>query len=438
MSLTIGDFLTRIKRPISLNAETDYKLVTIKMHHKGVILRGLKKGYDIKSKMFQVKEGDFILSGIDARNGAFGIVPKELDNAIVTNDFWYFELNKEIIDIHFFLELTSTDWFDNICRLGSDGTTQRIRLQKDKFFNQNIFLPPITEQKKFINKFIKIKAVNYDLETEIENQQDILTKLKQSILQEAIEGKLTAKWREENQNIEPSSILLKKIKVEKAQLIKEKKIKKSKSLANINENEMTFNLPNSWEWCRLGDSIYLANNLDIQKKLSPNEIVNYVDIDAVNNNTFKIDNIKTKPVKELSTRARRILKKDFIIYSTVRPYLNNMTIISEEKENFIGSTGFIVFKPIININKYLFYYLLSPFINSYYLNLLSGFNSPSITNEDFYNTPFPLPPIEEQQEILNKIEKLFNICDKIEEQINSSKKNTQTLMQSVLKEAFEN
>ena len=93
----IGEILKRIKRPIDLESNQEYDLVTIKMNHKGVVLRGQKKGFDIKSKMFEVKEGDFILSGIDARNGAFGIVTKELEGAIVTNDFWYYEINEKII-----------------------------------------------------------------------------------------------------------------------------------------------------------------------------------------------------------------------------------------------------------------------------------------------------------------------------------------------------
>ena len=105
----IGDFLKRIKRPMGLEENTEYKLVTIKMNHKGVVLRGLKKGCEIKSKMFEVKQGDFILSGIDARNGAFGIVPAELDGAIVTNDFWYFEIDETVINKELFLELTSTN-----------------------------------------------------------------------------------------------------------------------------------------------------------------------------------------------------------------------------------------------------------------------------------------------------------------------------------------
>ena len=93
----IGDFLKRIKRPIQLIDDQEYKLVTIKMNHNGVVLREHKKGALIKSKMYEVKKGDFILSGIDARNGAFGIVPPELDGAIVTNDFWYFEIDANII-----------------------------------------------------------------------------------------------------------------------------------------------------------------------------------------------------------------------------------------------------------------------------------------------------------------------------------------------------
>ena len=78
--------------------EKKYKLVTVKLNHKGIVLREEKLGSLIKSKMYEVKEGDFILSGIDARNGAFGIVPKELDGAIVTNDFWYFDIDKNIVE----------------------------------------------------------------------------------------------------------------------------------------------------------------------------------------------------------------------------------------------------------------------------------------------------------------------------------------------------
>lgn len=180
-SYLISDFLHRIKRPIELETHVEYKLVTIKMNHNGLVLRERKKGNEIKSNMYLVKTGDFILSGIDARNGAFGIIPEELDDAIVTNDFWYFEIDEEIILKELFLELTATVWFDEICKKGSDGTTQRIRLQKDKFFNQTVWLPEKDEQETILDK---IKLVN-NLKKENQTQKNILESLLQSILYEA-------------------------------------------------------------------------------------------------------------------------------------------------------------------------------------------------------------------------------------------------------------
>jgi len=253
-STLIGDFLHRTKRPIDLVDNKKYKLVTIKMKHKGVVLREEKLASSIKSKMYEVKEGDFILSGIDARNGAFGIVPKELNGAIVTNDFWYFDIDESIINKLFFLELTTTQWFDEICRKGSDGTTQRIRLQKNKFFNQKINIPPLEKQSVFISQFRRNKLNNDNLKAELTHQQSLLKKLRQQILQEAIEGKLTEDWRKKNPNVEPASELLKRISDEKQQLIQDKKIKKQKPLSPISEDEKPFELPAGWVWCRLGET----------------------------------------------------------------------------------------------------------------------------------------------------------------------------------------
>lgn len=180
----IGDFLKRIKRPIELHPEQLYQLVTVKLHHKGVVQRTKKQGNEIKSKMYLIKEGDFILSGIDARNGAFGIVPNKLNDAIVTNDFWYFELDEMIINKRFFLELTTTDWFDDLCKKGSDGTTQRIRLQKDKFFNQTIQLPSLDIQERLLSELNNISKIK----NMFANGVDLTSLMKRTILQEAFEG----------------------------------------------------------------------------------------------------------------------------------------------------------------------------------------------------------------------------------------------------------
>ena len=148
----LGDILERKRVSVKIEKDELYKLVTIKLYHQGVIMREEKKGDDIKSNMFYVNTGDFILSGIDARNGAFGIVPKELDGAIVTNDFWILEPNPEIMRKDFFLFITSTPLFDYICKQCSDGTTQRIILQRYKFYDYELSLPSIYEQQLFVHK----------------------------------------------------------------------------------------------------------------------------------------------------------------------------------------------------------------------------------------------------------------------------------------------
>jgi type I restriction enzyme S subunit len=150
------------------------------------------------------------------------------------------------------LELTSTRWFDEISRKGSDGTTQRIRLQKSKFFNQKIYLPDLSEQRVFIERFHRLKSQNGELSSELAYQQTLLKKLRQQILQEAIEGKLTAKWRADNQVVESASELLKHISAEKAQLIKDKKIKPQQLLPPISKEEKPFELQEGWVWCQLG------------------------------------------------------------------------------------------------------------------------------------------------------------------------------------------
>ena len=161
--------------------------------------------------------------------------------------------------------------------------------------------------------------------------------------------------------------------------------------------------------------IIQAENQNIQNTEKPDTMIHYVDIDAIDNKNYCIRADKYLPVKSLSSRARRVLKKGYILYSLVRPYLNNIAIVDEDKDNYIGSTGFSVFKPIEVSVSYFKYLLLSPYISQYYEPLMSGFNSPSVSQTDFLNTPFPLPPIAEQQRIVTKVAELIVLCEELKQ-----------------------
>ena len=162
------------------------------------------------------------------------------------------------------------------------------------------------------------------------NAQD----LKNSILQLAVQGKLVEQRAEEGTARE----LLEQIKLEKDQLIKDKKIKKSKPLPEITEDEIPFEIPESWEWVRLSGIVRNNGQEKPQCKFS------YIDIGSIDNVHQKLNqNENIVEAKDAPSRARKIVKYGDIIYSTVRPYLHNMCIIDKEFcFKPIASTGFAV------------------------------------------------------------------------------------------------
>lgn len=434
----IGDFLKRIKRPIRLEKNEEYMLVTVKMHHKGVVLREKKLGKNIGSNMYVVRAGDFILSGIDARNGAFGIVPNELDGAIVTNDFWYFEIDDDVIDKHFFLELTSTAWFDDICKKGSDGTTQRIRLQKDKFYNQEISLPSIDNQKPFIKKFLNIKSLKSELNAEISSQTEFLSKLRQSILQEAIEGKLTEQWRQENPDAEPASKLLEKIRAEKEQLIKEKKIKKEKPLPKINEDEIPFDAPDNWEWVRLGDICSKIGSGSTPRGSNYSENgVPFFRSQNIYNNGLVYDDIKYISSQVHDDMSGTSVYKNDVLLNITGGSMGRCALVPNDFIEGNVSQHVCIIRPIIFNSSLMHKIVLSPFFQTNIFSSTTGAGREGLPKNNLEQFPIPLIPMEEQQVILEKIHSLLNICDELEQQINGSKANAEMLMQAVLKEAFE-
>lgn len=436
----IGDFLHRIRRPINLDPTSRYKLVTVKLYHKGVVLREEKLGAEIKSKMYQVQEGDFVLSGIDARNGAFGIVPPELDGAIVTNDFWYFDIDADLVDKSFFLELTATHWFDEICRKGSDGTTQRIRLQKDKFFNQIVYLPDLKEQRLFNKRFQASKAIHKKLTSEIIHQKNLLKKIRQQIFQEAIEGKLTADWRAQNPNVEPASELIKRIVSERERLVKEKIIKVQGFRPAIIEAEKLFELPDGWAWTQLGN---LAQVLGGKRVPHGHVLVEsetdhkYARVLNLTNGTVEgsFKYLTTDTWKKISNYT--ISKDD--LYITIAGTIGRCGIVPDELDGINlteNSSKLCFYLKLCTLRKFVFLTVQSQLVQSQFVTKVYGMAVPKLALKRIQSTFIPLPPLMEQLAIVTKVEKLLALCDQLETQIAQNQTHAEQLIQAVLKEAF--
>ena len=266
-------------------------------------------------------------------------------------------------------------------------------------------LPPLEEQKRIVAKIEKLMSLvdeyaeSYNRLQKIDNEFE--DKLKQSVLQYAMEGKLI----KQDPNDEPASELIKKIKNEKAELIKEGKIKKSQKLPVITDDEKPFDIPNSWEWVRLGELLKPEINL------KPKSSFEYIDIASLNNKTNTIKDCKTYiwGKDKIPVRATKLVSKGDILYSTVRPYLRNVAIVPDKLDNQIATSGFYVLKPLkYTDTKYIFYLLLSPYLTNAMHEKMKGINSPSIKKSDLKNFVVAFPPLEEQKRIVTKIEKLIN------------------------------
>ena len=264
------------------------------------------------------------------------------------------------------------------------------------------------------------------------NAQD----LKNSILQLAVQGKLVEQRAEEGTARES----LEQIKLEKDQLIKDKKIKKSKPLPEITEDEIPFEIPESWEWVRLNGIVCNNGQEKPQCKFS------YIDIGSIDNVHQKLNqNENIVEAKDAPSRARKIVKYGDIIYSTVRPYLHNMCIIDKEFSfKPIASTGFAVMSCLGKIyNRYLFFYLMSPTFDNYAnaSENARGATYPAINDDRLYRAIVPVPPLEEKHRIVAKIEEILPYIDQYDKAYTKletfNKKFPEDMKKSILQMAMQ-
>ena len=298
----------------------------------------------------------------------------------------------------------------------------------------------IDKQNLWIDKLISAKSIKENLESEITNQQSILKQLKQTILQEAIEGKLTSKWREQNSDIESAFILLEKIQAEKEKLIKDKKIKKQKPLPPIADDEKPFDIPENWEWCRLGDIATIKGGKRVPagyKLLKTKTERVYIRVSDMKNGTIDDSDLHYISEEIHKQIKNYFITKDDLYMVIVGGTIGKCGIIPKKFDgmNLTENAARIIL--YFTERLYLLNCLQSSFGQKQFIDKTKSVGVQKMALNRFENTLMPLPPLKEQKEIVSIIEKLFAICDQLEEQINSSKENVDMLMKTVLKEAFE-
>ena len=289
-------------------------------------------------------------------------------------------------------------------------------------------IPPIREQNAIQAKIAKCFSFVLSIARDKESLSDLCNKAKSKILDLAIRGQLVP----QDPNDEPASVLLERIRVEKEELIKQGKIKRDKKESVIFkgednsyyekigdevsciDDEIPFEIPNTWEWCR-GFSCFA----EMESKKPSGEFFDYIDIDSIDNYLHRIKEPKHLPVSDAPIRANRAVFRGSVLFSLVRPYLENIVFVDEEHSNCIASTGFyICISQGALFSEYMFYLMISKYVVDGLNQFIKGDNSPSISKDNIEKWLYPIPPMNEQRIICQKLKKIITKIETIEKSLN--------------------
>ncbi len=358
------------------------------------------------------------------------------------------------------------------------GSAGQKRVPKEFFISYPLPIPPKQEQHRIVAKVDELMALCDQLEQQTEQQLDAhqtlvdtllgtltqsqnaeelaenwarlsqhfdtlftteasIDQLKQTILQLAVMGKLVP----QDPNDEPASELLKRIEAEKAQLIKEGKIKKQKPLPAITDEEKPFELPKGWEWCRVGDIAELISGKGFKKSEYSDRGARLFQITNVSLGYTKWEIENFLPLDYLTEYPDLELSKGDVLIALNRPLLNG-----KMKVCIIGETDLpaILYQRVGKFRIYnssidtrlVYHYLQSGLFIDKLSGSLQGSDQPFINQGQLIQFLFSIPPRDEQHRIVTKIDELFTLCDQLNENLNQQQITSMLLTDTLVSEAL--
>ncbi|MDU6809602.1 MAG: restriction endonuclease subunit S [Clostridium sp.] len=330
----------------------------------------------------------------------------------------YYKCRELVKYLHYYF---NSYYFRNECRRITNKSGQAFyNLSRPKLMNLVVAVPPLEEQKRIVAKIEEVleKIEEYDkAEKELSELEKAFPQdMKKSILQYAVQGKLVG----QNPNDEPASILLEKIKAEKEKLIKEKKIKREKPLPEISEEEKSFEIPDSWEWVRLGSILQKLTDGTHSTPRYVNEGIPFLSVKDMSSGILDFSNTKYISKQEHEELFKRCNPEYGDILLTKVGTTGVPVIVDTEKEfSLFVSVALLKFNKEFIYNKFLYYLLQSPLLKKQCEESTKGVGNKNLVIRDISKMILPFPPIEEQKRIVNKIEKIMIYIDKLQDKINS-------------------
>ncbi|PAJ74197.1 hypothetical protein CJF42_11975 [Pseudoalteromonas sp. NBT06-2] len=342
--------------------------------------------------------------------------------------------DEEELDVHF-LHLYLSQLKDIVLvplMKGAANVSLSIRAIKEV----GIPLPAIERQRQIVSKFKSIELEERELLDELYYQQELMTKFWQQSLQETVTGQLTAKWRKEIGELDVAGKVLDDINVIKEKLIKKNEIKKQKELLPIKSDDIPYNLPSSWQWCRLGE---LFNFIDYRGKTP---VKSSEGIRLITAKNIRMGYINEKPIEYIAEKlyrdwmVRGFPKKGDLLFVT-EGHTMGFIALNELSFKFALAQRTINLQPFCqNYSKWVFYFIMSPYFQKVIKDNATGAAATGLKSATLKNLLIPMPSLSEQKIILEKLDEITSICERINRQITLNQSHAQSLMTAVLMDEF--
>ncbi|TPQ24964.1 restriction endonuclease subunit S [Methylomonas koyamae] len=342
------------------------------------------------------------------------------------------------------------------------GTTQQVELNTSTARALPIPLPPIQEQSRIVAKVDELMALCDKLEAQQQARRLLQNKLRQATLQAVASAtsphELQTTWARLADNFgrlfhapedvvelrrlildmamrghlvhqdaieEPAVTLCAHIETKKRELSQVKKLKLQKSLSKIGEDEIPFDIPKGWEWIRLGQIAELINGDRGKNYPNKDEYVS-VGIPWINTGHIEPDGTLTRHHMNFISRGKfdslnsgKIEPGD-LVYCLRGATFGKTAFVTPYKEGAIASSLMIIRPIISNLSRFLYYYLISPLGRNQISRFDNGTAQPNLSANSVGLFSYPLPPLQEQSRIADKIEQLMRVCDALELQLRHS------------------
>lgn len=302
-----------------------------------------------------------------------------------------------------------------------------VSLPINKLAYVEIELPSLERQLEIIALEDKAAELKNELEEKLFLQDGDVTKLRQALLREAMQGKLT------KQNLKDGNAkdLLEKIKAEKTKLgIKEK------PLAEIKAEEIPFDIPENWKWCRLGE----ACQLNPRNKAEDNLEVAFIPMPLISQKYYEAPQFEIRKWQAIKSGFTHFANDDVVVAKITPCFENSKAGIMKDLPNGIGAgtTELHVLRGnSFVLPEFIYAFIKNPDFLKNGERIMRGVaGQQRVPSEYFYNTLFPLPPLPEQNRIVKKLEEFMKLCDDLQASIQASKTENEKLLQGALRDAL--